>query len=187
MTGSSVFDYVHPSDQQELAEQLGLNGSHHYSSPATAPRPASPAAGAAPDDDTSQGSTPPPRPGSPATSERGQSQSRVNCLPQTPAVSVANICKSAYERMKTSGEAGIFLWTSDKVTSGLTTWSRGCLEARRQGRGRVFLTADPALIDLSPAAGGHVMGLPRTVLVVRCGHAGVPKGWGLMTPQHSLR
>ena len=73
MTGSSVFDYVHPSDQQELAEQLGLNGSHHYSSAATAPRPASPAAGAAPDDDTSQGSTPPPRPGSPATSERGQS------------------------------------------------------------------------------------------------------------------
>ena len=56
MTGSTIFDYVHPADQQELAEQLGLSTSHHH--PTTrAPSPATSTSGATGGADEDAGST----------------------------------------------------------------------------------------------------------------------------------
>ena len=65
MTGSSIFDYIHRQDQQEMAEQLGLN----LPQGSTMPSPSS-----AGSDDGRPGST--PRPSTPTVPERGTSVPR---------------------------------------------------------------------------------------------------------------
>ncbi|KAJ8308278.1 hypothetical protein KUTeg_013152 [Tegillarca granosa] len=104
MTGSSVFDYVHHQDHQELADQLGLG--FPLTSPTNVPSP---------DSQSEDGSAPPtPRSSTPPSPDRDKGFDRMFCLRMKSTLTKrgVHVRTSGYRVVQILGQLRPHVWSS---------------------------------------------------------------------------